>query len=103
MAQTADYGKPDNKQTFYPNPVGAVSNRTVAECLINSKVYHRCAAKRINRVFGSEKAEVSPLSHFPEFFGSKHVMKKQTLARSSPLVPYLHILPSSSLSLSVLM
>ena len=29
-----------NKQTFYPVPVGAVSNRTGAECLINSKVYH---------------------------------------------------------------
>ncbi len=29
-----------NKQTFYPTPVGAVSNRTGAECLINSKVYH---------------------------------------------------------------
>ena len=28
-----------NKQTFYPNPVGAVSNRTGAECLINPKVY----------------------------------------------------------------
>ena len=30
-----------NKQTFYPNPVGAVSNRTDAKCLINSKVYHK--------------------------------------------------------------
>ena len=36
-----------NKQTVYPNPVGAVfllgvfpPNRTGAECLINSKVYH---------------------------------------------------------------
>ena len=29
-----------NKQTFYPNPVGAVSNRTGAECPINAKVYH---------------------------------------------------------------
>ena len=29
-----------NKQTFYPNLVGAVSNRTGTECLINSKVYH---------------------------------------------------------------
>ena len=29
-----------NKQTVYPNSVGAVSNRTGAECLINSKVYH---------------------------------------------------------------
>ena len=29
-----------NKQTFYPNLVGAVSNRTGAECPINSKVYH---------------------------------------------------------------
>ena len=31
-----------NKQTFYTAPVGAVSNRTGAECLINSKVYHKC-------------------------------------------------------------
>ena len=29
-----------NKQTFYPDSVGAVSNRTGVECLINSKVYH---------------------------------------------------------------
>ena len=29
-----------NKQTFHPNPVGAVSNRTGAECPINTKVYH---------------------------------------------------------------
>ena len=29
-----------NKQTFYPNSVGVVSNRTGAERLINSKVYH---------------------------------------------------------------
>ena len=28
-----------NKQTVYLNSVGAVSNRTGAECLINSKVY----------------------------------------------------------------
>ena len=30
-----------NKQTFYPVPVGAVSNRTGAECPIDSKVYHK--------------------------------------------------------------
>ena len=29
-----------NKQTFHANLVGAVSNRTGAECPINSKVYH---------------------------------------------------------------
>ncbi len=29
-----------NKQTFYPNPVGAVSNRTGAERLINSEIHH---------------------------------------------------------------
>ena len=29
-----------NKQTFYPTRVGAVSNRTGAECLINFKVHH---------------------------------------------------------------
>ena len=29
-----------NKQTFYPASVGAVSNRTGVECLINSQVYH---------------------------------------------------------------
>ena len=29
-----------NKQTFHPNLVGAVSNRTGVECPINSKVYH---------------------------------------------------------------
>lgn len=34
----------------------------------------RCAAKRISRVFENEKAEVSPLSLFFEFFGSKHVI-----------------------------
>ena len=28
-----------NKQTFYPNPVGAVSNRTGAEGLSNSKIH----------------------------------------------------------------
>ena len=27
----------------------------------------RCAAKRISRVFGSEKAEVSPLSHYANY------------------------------------
>ena len=30
-----------NKQTPYPNLVGAVSNRTDVECPINSKVYHK--------------------------------------------------------------
>ena len=30
-----------NKQALYPNLVGVVSNRTDAECLINSNVYHK--------------------------------------------------------------
>ena len=35
-----------NKQTFTPGPVGAVSNRTGAAYLIDSKVYHKSMLHR---------------------------------------------------------